>query len=185
MGAVLRPEICTALRLPSVMETSVLRKCWECGCSPALIFFLFFPSLSPSSIGWGVGGAPEASWKKDLPSQGGPSELWLGILPRGRGAGRTRGWRQRLQGGSPFPEPNRPHARAAGKEAFPPPSLPPRQWRENWVRSLSSCWRWAGEGLRCSFPQTSGLSLGRGGVVRTGTCGLPHPTPHPRWGSRN
>ena len=83
------------------METSVLRKCWGCGCSPALIFFLFLPSLSPASVGWG--GAPEASWKKDLPSQGGPSELRLGILPPGQRGGQDQGMEATSAGGISLP----------------------------------------------------------------------------------
>ena len=48
-----------------------------------------FPPLPPLTLPTQHrrGGVPEASWKKDLPSQGGPSELWLGIPPRGGGGG--------------------------------------------------------------------------------------------------
>lgn len=85
-------------------------------------------------------------------------------------------------GGSPFPKLNRPHARVAGREAFPPPSLPPRQWRENWVRSsLLLLAGGRGRGCTAVSPRPAGRVWGGGGGRRwTGTCGLSRPTPHPR-----
>lgn len=66
-----------------------------------------------------------------------------------------------------------------GREAFPPPSLPLRQWRENWVRQLSPAAWWEGEGAALRFPPDQ-----FGDRVGKGTCGLPHPNPHPRQGLR-
>lgn len=159
------------------METSVLRKCWGCGCSPALIFFLFLPSLSPSSVGWG-GVLQRPAGKRTCQAREGLLSSGLGSSHRGRGAGRTRGWRQRLQGGSPFPEPNRPHARAAGKETFPPPSLPPRQWRENWVRSSLLLLAVGGGGAALQFPPDQRAEFGEwgGGADRDLWAPPPHPT---------
>lgn len=96
---------------------------------------------------------------------------WLerGLAEPGRGPqrpGRIRGWIS----------PPRPHARGAGRAAFPPASLPLRQWEENWVRQLSpAAWR-EGGGAALQFPpDQQGLVWGEGGKE---TCGCPHP-PHP------
>lgn len=51
-----------------------------------------------------------------------------------------------------LPSPSWPHTRGSGREAFPPPSLPLRQWRENWVRQLSPAAWWEGEGAALQFP---------------------------------
>lgn len=72
----------------------------------------------------------------------------------------------------PSPAPA-PRARGSGRAAFPPPSLPLRQWEENWVRQLSpAAWR-EGEGAALQFPpDQQGLVWGEG---RKETCGHPHP----------
>lgn len=117
-------------------------------------------------------------------------------------AGRTRGGASALLPGSPgvrwdqgmepvsaegSPLPSRPHGPTPGarrQRSLPPPSLSLRQWRENWVRqSLFSCWLVGGGGGRTAVsPRPAEPSQGRG--WGQGTCGLPHPNPHSRWGLR-
>lgn len=124
------------------------------------------------------GGLQRPAGKRTCQAREGLLSSGLGSSHRGRGAGRTRGWRQRLQGGSPFPEPNRPHARAAGKETFPPPSLPPRQWRENWVRSSLLLLAVGGGGAALQFPPDQRAEFGEwGGWCGQGPVGSPAP-PH-------
>ena len=64
-----------------------------------------------------------------------------------------------------LPSRSRPHARArgAGTEAFPPPSLPLRQWEGNWVSQLSPTAGWEGEGAALQLPpDQQGLVWGEG-----------------------
>lgn len=171
---VLLPEICIALRLPLKDGDKCLQEPLEWGCSYLLIFSFLLPS-HPTV------GDPrrEACWRERLQTQGGASAL----LPRvPRAGGGQQGMEPVSAEGSPLP--SRPHARGAGREAFPPPSLPLRQWRENWVRqALSSCWLVGGGGGRTAVsPRPAGPRLGRG--WGPGTCGLPHSNPHSRWGLR-
>ena len=113
----------------------------------------------------------------------------LGSPQGAAGAAGGGGWDQGMEamsaGGSPFPKSNRPHARAAGKEAFLSSSLP-GNGEKTGSGALSSCWRVGGGGAALQFPPDQGAEFGEWeGGVRTGTCGLPRPTPHPRWGSQN
>lgn len=173
-AGVLLPEICIALRLPLKDGDKCLQETLEWGCSYLLIFSFLLPS-HPAV------GDPrrEACWRERLQTHGGASALLPGVP---RAGGGHQGMEPVSAEGSPLP--SRPHARGAGREAFPPPSLPLRQWRENWVRqALSSCWLVGGGGGRTAVsPRPAEPRLGRG--WGPGTRGLPHSNPHSRWGLR-
>lgn len=133
-----------------------------------LLFADFLPPLTlpPHCQGPQRGGQLERACR----TRGGASAL----LPGSPGVRWDQGMDPVSAKGSPLP--SRPHARGAGREAFPPPSLPLRQWRENWVRqALSSCWLVGGGGGRTAVsPRPAEPSRGEDGDG--GPVGSPIPT---------
>ena len=131
------------------------------------------PSLSPPSVG---GGAQRAAGKRTCGAREGLLSSGLGSPGR---PGGTRGWRQRPQGD--LPSRAKPAPRQGGRQRSFPASLPPSpaMARKLGQELSPPAGGWAGEGLHCSFPQTSGPSLGSGGgeaVDRDPWALPPHPT---------
>ena len=99
--------------------------------------------------------------------------------PPGAGGwpGGTRGWRQRPQEDLPSPSRTGP---TPGRQAKKPSRLPPSpaMARKLGQELSPPAGGWAGEGLCCSLPQTSGLSLGSGeegcGQGPVGSPATPH-----------
>ena len=171
-----RPEICIALRLP----LSDGDKCHQEMLGVRMLSCADFPPLPPLTLPTQrqLGVFQRPAGKRTCRAREGLLSSGLESRPGARGwPGGTRGWRQRPQEDLPSPSRTGP---TPGRQAKKPSRLPPSpaMARKLGQELSPPAGGWAGEGLRCSLPQTSGLSLGSGeegcGQGPVGSPATPH-----------